>query len=117
MNDSRKEILMKIIKEWGKESQIIKIQEELLELALVINQRMCATKKPEDMEAQLYDELADVNIMLMQANLIFDADHIQERIDYKLNRVNQMYLMRNDEPDYDNIGREEMEAQDYEPPY
>ena len=34
-----KEILQKAIDKWGKETQINKIQEEALELALVLNQR------------------------------------------------------------------------------
>lgn len=65
-------ILMKIIDKFGVSAQIDKIQEEALELALVLNQRRCPTKDMDEMDANLYDELADMKIMLAQAEIIFD---------------------------------------------
>lgn len=87
-----KEILLKAIEKWGEITQINKIQEEALELSLVINQRNCPTKDPEQMEASLYDELADMKIMMAQAEILFDADRINERVKFKLDKLNRKYL-------------------------
>ena len=88
-----KEILQKAIDKWGKETQINKIQEEALELALVLNQRKCPTKDIEKMEANLYDELADMKIMMAQAEIIFDADRINKIVKLKLNKLQSKYLL------------------------
>lgn len=85
-------ILKKAIEHFGREVQINKIQEEALELSLVLNQMNCPTKDPATMEEQLYDELADMTIMMGQANLIFDADRINKRVSYKLHKLNMKYL-------------------------
>lgn len=85
-------ILRKAILKWGVKTQINKIQEELLELALVLNQLNCPTKLPSEMEEKLYDELADVKIMMAQAEIIFDSDRINKRVDFKLNKMNDKYL-------------------------
>ena len=87
-----KEILHKAIEKWGRDTQINKIQEEALELSLVLNQRNCPTKDPEQMEAKLYDELADVKIMMAQADILFDADRINERVKFKLDKLQSKYL-------------------------
>ncbi len=85
-------ILHKIIEKWGRETQINKIQEELLELSLVLNQLKCPTKDPKEMEAKLYDELADVKIMMAQADILFDKNRINERVKFKLDKCNKKYL-------------------------
>lgn len=87
-----KEILLKAIEKWGRDTQINKIQEEALELSLVLNQRNCPTKDPEQMEASLYDELADMKIMMAQAEILFDADRINERVKFKLDKLQSKYL-------------------------
>jgi NTP pyrophosphatase (non-canonical NTP hydrolase) len=87
-----REILLKAIAKWGRKTQINKIQEEALELSLVLNQRNCPTKDPKEMEAKLYDELADVKIMMAQADILFDADRINERVKFKLDKLNRKYL-------------------------
>lgn len=87
-----KEILLKAIEKWGETTQINKIQEEAIELSLVLNQRNCPTKDPEQMEASLYDELADMKIMMAQAEILFDADRINERVKFKLDQLNRKYL-------------------------
>lgn len=85
-------ILMKIIDKFGVSAQIDKIQEEALELALVLNQRRCPTKDMDEMDANLYDELADMKIMLAQAEIIFDKKRIDERVKFKLEKVKAKYL-------------------------
>lgn len=87
-----KKILHKAIKKWGETTQINKIQEEALELSLVLNQRNCPTKDSEQMEASLYDELADMKIMMAQAEILFDSDRINERVRFKLDKLNRNYL-------------------------
>lgn len=87
-----KEILHKAIEKWGRDTQINKIQEEALELSLILNQRNCPTKDPEQMEASLYDELADMKIMMAQAEILFDADRINERVKFKLDKLQSKYL-------------------------
>lgn len=85
-----KHILRKAIAKWGIETQTKKLQEECLELALVINQMECPTKP--DMTDQFIDELADVKIMMEQAELMFGADRINERVEYKLKRMADKYF-------------------------
>lgn len=87
-----KKILHKAIEKWGRDTQINKIQEEALELSLILNQRTCPTKDPEQMEASLYDELADMKIMMAQAEILFDADRINERVKFKLDKLQSKYL-------------------------
>lgn len=86
------EILLKIINKWGVAVQVNKIQEEALELSLVLNQMNCPTKCPVDMEEKLYDELADMKIMMAHAELIFDKQRIDERVEFKLKRMQSRYL-------------------------
>jgi len=87
-----KEILHKAIEKWGRDTQINKIQEEALELSLVLNQRNCPTKDIEQMESSLYDELADMKIMMAQAEILFDADRINKRVKFKLEKLQSKYL-------------------------
>lgn len=62
--------LIAAIDKFGVDGQVRKLQEELLELALVLNQINCPTKNRSKMEENLYSELADVKIMMIQAELI-----------------------------------------------
>ncbi len=86
------EILKKAIAHFGREVQINKIQEEALELSLVLNQMNCPTKNADEMEYKLYDELADVKIMMAQAEILFDADRINTHVQGKLALLNSKYL-------------------------
>lgn len=90
--ENHKSICKRIIEKWGREAQINKIQEEALELALALSQRNCPTKDPKAVEDALYDELADMKIMMMQAELLFDAERIAKRVQYKLDRVVSKHL-------------------------
>ncbi len=88
-----KSVLEAIIAKWGRETQINKIQEECLELALVLNQINCPTKDPKEMEYNLYDELADVKILMAQAEMLFDRERINDRVKYKIEKVQKKYLL------------------------
>lgn len=87
-----KKLLQKAIDKWGLQAQINKIQEEALELALVLNQINCSTKDFKEMEEQLYSELADMEIMMAQARLIFNEERINDMIEYKLKRLKDRYF-------------------------
>lgn len=87
-----KTLLHRAIAKWGPEVQIHKLQEELLELALVLNQRKCPTKTPVQMEALLYQELADVKIMMAQAEIIFDSERIDDIVVHKLDVLKHLYF-------------------------
>lgn len=86
------DILHKIINRFGRKVQVNKIQEEALELSLVLNQINCPTKNPEEMEEALYDELADMKIMMAQAEILFDKERIDKRVAYKLEKFKSKYL-------------------------
>lgn len=87
-----KDILQKAIQKWGRDIQINKIQEEALELSLVLNQMKCPTKDVEKMEENLYDELADMKIMMAQAEILFDAARIDARVQFKLEKLQSKYF-------------------------
>lgn len=90
LND-RQTLLEMIIDKWGRETQIMKIQEEALELALAINNRSIPTKDQDHVTENIYSELADMKIMMMQANLLFDAERINQQVEYKLERVKKYF--------------------------
>jgi len=83
----RVELLEKVIRKFGKKNQIDKIQEEAQELALALHQYKCPTKDKEKGLDNIYDELADMTIMLAQANILFDRNRIAHRVDLKLKRL------------------------------
>ena len=85
-------ILIKAIEKWGAEVQINKIQEEALELALILNQRNCPTKNKATSEHRLYDELADMKIMMVQADILFIHERIKSQMRLKINKLNEKYL-------------------------
>ena len=87
-----KELFKKAIKKWGVEAQIDKLQEELLELALVLTQIKCITKDPKVMQQKLYDELADVKIMMAQSDLLFDSERINNNVEHKLDGLRNRLL-------------------------
>lgn len=79
------EILKQAIEQFGVENQTEMIKEECLELALAL-QRF--KRNPCDTNVDnIIDELADVNIMIEQAKIMFPTDLIQKRIDYKMERL------------------------------
>lgn len=85
-----KTLLKRAIEKWGIVTQTNKLQEECLELALVINQLSCPTKP--DLTEAFIDELADVKIMMAQAELMYDSSRINERVEYKLKRMADRYF-------------------------
>lgn len=81
-------ILYQAIQKYGERGQIAQISEECLELALELHKLQNREPKPEQFD-RIIDKIADVNIMIAQANIMFDASVIQQRIDFKLNRLKE----------------------------
>ena len=87
-----KTVYQRILDHFGKDMQVDKIQEECMELALALHQLKCPTKNRVQMIENIYKELADVKIMMVQAELIFDPDRINKYVDEKLKRCQDKYL-------------------------
>jgi NTP pyrophosphatase (non-canonical NTP hydrolase) len=87
------DILKQAIDKWGHDSQINMIEEECLELALAIHKSKRKSSSFDESIDNIIDEIADVSIIIQQAYLMFPMDKINERIEYKMerlkNRLNQ----------------------------
>jgi hypothetical protein len=86
-------IIKGLIKLNGKQLSIDKIEEEAVELALSLIQLKCPTKL--DKKKRLNDvhkELADMKIMLRQAEMIFSKKKINKYVNQKLSAKNKKYL-------------------------
>lgn len=81
------EILKQAIEKWGESSQIEMIMEECLELAMAINKLRRKDGDPHKPFADVHDEIADVKIMIAQAELIFDKEEIDKRVAFKMERL------------------------------
>jgi len=78
-----KEILNKAIEYYGKENQINKAKEELVELLNEITLEANWIKKE-----RVIDEIADVTIMIEQLKIIFCCNSmVEDRIKFKLDRL------------------------------
>ena len=82
-------ILENAIERWGIDAQCEMIIEECLELALAL-QKMKRLRGDKDKKyANTIDEIADVKIMIRQAERIFDSKLINQRVDFKMNRLKE----------------------------
>ena len=80
-------ILKAAIDKWGVDAQKEMIEEECIELALALKK---LRRKRGDMGlkmANVIDEIADVKIMIQQAELMFDSNAIAERVAFKIQRL------------------------------
>jgi len=86
-----KEILQKAIDTYDEISQLEMIKEEAMELALSIQKAGRSNNDKDDKKilANIYNELANMKIMLAQAELIFDTDKIDKRVEFKMNHLEQ----------------------------
>lgn len=84
------EILFKAIDKFGNDAQCEMIIEECLELALALQKakRKRGGTDEEKIKA-IVDEIADVKIMIRQAEHLFPASMINERVDFKMKRLQQ----------------------------
>jgi NTP pyrophosphatase (non-canonical NTP hydrolase) len=79
--------ITRAIHTWGAEKQLRMVREECLELALAIGKVLERDDSAEAYTA-MQKEIADVNIMIQQANIICGQETIQGFIDQKLARLN-----------------------------
>ena len=86
-NDAK--IYKDAIKVWGEQSQIEMIKEECLELALALQKMNRVGGRELDVERyeKVIDEIADVEIMIEQARILFSGELIDKRKEYKLKRL------------------------------
>ena len=85
-------ILAKAIKHYGQEMQIDKMVEEAAELITAIAKMRIALNSDEGITnevANVIDELADVQIMTDQLTIMFGEANVNNRIAFKLTRLNQ----------------------------
>ena len=65
------------------------IEEECIELALALQKLKRVRSDKQKKINNVIDEIADVSIMIAQAKIIFDEKLINERIEFKMNRVKE----------------------------
>lgn len=81
-------ILDRAIETWGIDAQLEMIIEECLELALALQKLKRLRGDMTQKEKNVIDEIADVKIMIKQAEKIFGSAPVNERVDFKMNRLN-----------------------------
>jgi len=81
------EILDQAIDAWGIDAQCEMIIEECMELALALQKMKRKRGNKDDKLKAVIDEIADVKIMITQAQRIFNSDLINDRIDFKMDRL------------------------------
>ena len=79
------DVIRKAIDTYGKDAQLWMVIEEMSELS----KEICKHKRGKDNFLEIADEMADVYIMLEQLKRICGVpqDMIQQRIDYKFDRL------------------------------
>jgi NTP pyrophosphatase (non-canonical NTP hydrolase) len=82
-------ILDKAIETWGIDAQLEMVIEECLELALALQKLKRLRGDMTQKEKNVIDEIADVKIMIKQAEKIFGSEPVNERVDFKMNRLNE----------------------------
>ena len=82
-------ILENAIERWGIDAQCEMIIEECMELALALQKMKRLRGDKEQKYKNTIDEIADVKIMIRQAERIFDLELINERVDFKMNRLKE----------------------------
>lgn len=86
------EILQAAIDKWGEDHQIEMMIEECIELALALQKLKRQRTHQTAGLINVIDELADVTIMTRVGKIIFDKQLIQERADFKMNRLQERIL-------------------------
>ncbi len=87
--ETRCKIYRAAVKKYGRVSQILKAIEELSELARALA-RDLPLNAPEEAEANVCEEIADLEIMLSQLWLLYDTEEITEWKESKLERLARM---------------------------
>jgi len=79
------EVLERALDTWGEEAQIVMAMQESSELITALTD----VYRGRADAADVIDEIADVHVMLDQLALIFGPDAVDERIDKKLDRLDE----------------------------
>ena len=82
-------ILQNAIDKWGHSAQVEMIKEECMELALAIQKLGRVRGDKVTKYLAVIDEIADVKIMIEQAQRLFPQNLINERVDFKMNRLKE----------------------------
>lgn len=94
MHQENLRIIKRLIKIFGREAAVDKIQEECQELALALHQLKCPTKTDKKkLMADVYGELADVKIMMRQAEMMFSKKKINKLVNQKLQKKKEKYII------------------------
>ena len=83
-------ILKNAIETWGDDVQIDMMIEECAELIVALQKskrHYDTTSQKQDILSNIIDEVADVTIMMKQAEIIFGKKIIEERINFKMERL------------------------------
>lgn len=84
--EARRKVYRRAIETYGEEAQLWMVIEEMSELA----KEICKYKRGKRCSADLADEIADVSIMLEQAQMIFGVeDLVRKRRDAKIERLRE----------------------------
>jgi hypothetical protein len=83
-----KKILQRAITLWGEKAQREMIIEEALELGLALMKLRRSGDSGEQMRSVI-DEVADMKIMVAQAELLYDKEAIDKRVEYKMGRLDK----------------------------
>ena len=90
MNNYQKGILQQAIKEYGPTAQLWVVLEEMSELA----KEICKNKRGKDNRNEIAEEIADVEIMLAQLEMIFGIQsEVGKHYEAKIDRLNQRLRM------------------------
>lgn len=90
-----KDILQKAIDTYGTHNQMLKCIEECGELSRAVSRILVELSSEdgfttEESQENLYEELADIAIMIQQMIMMFDcADEVNKQIEFKLNRLKE----------------------------
>lgn len=82
MDTTRQQVYQDALDKWGLDAQWGMVHEECLELAMAIHK----FRRTQDMDS-IIDEVADVKIMMEQVELYVDMDKVNERMDFKIERL------------------------------
>lgn len=82
-------LLDKAIQTWGIEAQLEMVIEECLELALALQKLKRLRGDMTQKEKNVIDEIADVKIMIKQAEKMFGSEPVNKRVDFKMKRLKE----------------------------
>lgn len=91
VNSKQKKVIENAVNSFGMLNQCFKAIEEFSELNLELVRKVT---KGYSNDQQVIDEIADSFIMLSQLALIYDKNLIQERVDFKIKRLEE-FLKKN----------------------